>query len=140
MQASEGEQIERRESPRVRLQLRLAVVYPERDGRPVLPTYHAVTHDIGLTGLSMVVEDDVFYEGEVTVVLALPPEHSWAAQASITVNARMTYAIHSSKFNGFKVGMRFVGFKDNAKELLQAAILHESAKTAVDDPHAGRSA
>lgn len=142
MEAGGGGQADRRETPRVRLQLRLAIVYPEREGHPVLPIYHAVTHDIGLSGLSMVVEDDVFYEGEVTVVLALPPEHSWAAQESITATARMTYALHSSKLNGFKVGMRFVGFEGNAKELLQAAILHESAKAepGSGDPHAASGA
>jgi len=128
MQPGEEEQGERREAPRVRLRLRLAIVYPERDGRAVLPTYHATTRDIGMSGLSIVVEDDIYYDGEVSVVLALPPQHSWAAQESISASARMTFSIRSSKLNGFKVGLRFLEFHGNAKDLLQAAILQELAK------------
>ena len=129
MRPGEEEQGERRESPRVRLRLRLAIVYPEQDGRAILPTYHAITQDIGMSGLSIVVEDDIYYDGEVRVVLALPPQHSWAAQESISASARMTFSVRSSKLNGYKVGMRFLDFKGNAKDLLQAAILQELAKT-----------
>lgn len=136
MEASQWEHADRREAPRKRLQLRLAIVYPEHEGRPVQPIYHANTHDACITGLSMVVDDNVFYEGEVTVNLTLPPEYGWAAQKTITATARMTYAIHSSKLNGFKIGMTFLQFKEDAKELLQAAILRESEKA--DVPETGK--
>ena len=140
MEASQWEHADRREAPRARLQLRLAIVYPEHEGRPVQPIYHANTHDACITGLSMVVDDNVFYEGEVTVNLTLPTEHSWAAQKTITATARMTYAIHSSKLNGFKIGMTFLAFKEDARELLQAAILRESGKAdvpGIENPGAG---
>lgn len=143
MEASQWEHADRREAPRARLQLRLAIVYPEHQGRPVQPIYHANTHDVCMTGLSMVVDDNVFHEGEVTVVLTLPPEHGWASQKTVTATARMTYAIHSSKLNGFKIGMTFLQFKENEKELLQAAILRESGKAdvpGIGNPGAGSSA
>lgn len=120
------EDADRRDCLRVRLHLRLAVVYPEREGRPVQPIYHANTHDICMSGLSMVVDDNVFYDGEVTVLLTLPPVHSWAAQKIITATASMTYAIHSSKLNAFKIGMKLLGFKDDGRELLQGALLRAS--------------
>ncbi len=128
MNAREQERADRRDCPRVRLHLRLAVVYPERDGRPYHPIYHARTHDICMSGLSMVVEDNVFYEGEVTVLLTLPPVHAWAAPKIITSTAAMTYAINSSKLNGFKIGMTFLEFQQDGKELLQAALQHELIK------------
>ena len=128
MQNSQWEFGERRQSERQRLRLRLAVVYPEKEGRQVRPTYHALTHDISMSGLSLIVEDDIFYEGEVTLVLALPPVQDWAGQESMTATARMTYAIRSSKLNGFKVGLSFVEFKENAAELLRAALEREAAK------------
>ncbi|MBE0621012.1 MAG: PilZ domain-containing protein [Burkholderiales bacterium] len=137
MEASQGEQEDRREAPRARLRLRVAIAYPEHEGRPAQPIYHAKTHDICMSGLSMVVEDNVFHEGAVTLTLALPPEHSWAPQKDITVTARMTYAIRSSKLNGFKIGMTFLEFKGEAKELLQAAILREIGEA--DDPGNGNS-
>ncbi len=119
---SQWENADRRASPRVRLQLRLAVVYPQHESRPYRPIYHGTSHDIGMSGLSMVVEDNAFHEGEVTVILALPPVHSWAAQKVITLSAKMTYAIHSSKLNAYKIGMSFLDFKADGRELLQAAL------------------
>ncbi len=140
MDASQSGQEDKREAPRARLRLRVAIAYPEHEGRPVQPIYHGTTHDIGVSGLSMVVEDNVFDEGVVTLTLALPPEHGWASQKDITATARMTYAIRSSKLNGFKIGMTFLELKGDAKELLQAAILRELTKadvSGIDDPAAG---
>jgi hypothetical protein len=131
METSQREHADRREVPRARLQLRLTIVYPEHEGRPVQPACHAKAHDVCLSGLSMVVDENVFHEGEVTVFLALPPEHSWAAQKTIAATARMTYAIHSTKLNGYKIGMTFLQFKDDAEELLRAAILRQSGKADV---------
>lgn len=126
MQSDQRESPEKRESLRFRLQLRLAVIYPVRDGRPVHPIYHAKTHDIGMSGLSMVVDDNVFHEGEVTLLLTLPPVHPWAAQKIIEATARMNYSIHSSKLNAFKIGMKILGFKADGGMLLQAALQRAS--------------
>lgn len=132
MEDKQPESADRREAPRARLRLRVAIAYPEREGRPAQPIYHAKTHDICMSGLSLVVEDDVFHEGVVTLTLALPPEHDWASQKDIRATARMTYAIHSSKLNGFKIGMTFLEFEGDARELLQAAILRETASRSPD--------
>ncbi len=122
MTISQWERRDRRDLPRARLQLRLAVVYPQQEGCPYRPVHHGNTHDICMSGLSMVVEDNVYHEGEVTVLLALPPVHGWAAQKVITATAAMTYAIHSSKLNAYKIGMSFIEFKADGKELLQVAL------------------
>lgn len=76
----------------------------------------------------MIAEDNAFHEGRVTVFLALPPVHSWAAQQVIKATVEMTYAIHSSKLNGYKIGMTFVEFHEDGKELLQSALARESGK------------
>ncbi len=122
MTISQWDNAERRAEPRARLRLRLAVVYPQHDSRPYRPIFHASCHDIGMSGLSMIVDDNAFHEGEVTVILALPPEHSWAAQKIVTVSAKMTYAIRSSKLNAYKIGMTFEDFKADGREQLQAAL------------------
>jgi hypothetical protein len=127
---SQWQNEDRRDGPRARVQLRVALVYPKRAGHPTPPVYHAKTHDICMSGLSMVVDENVFHEGEITVLLALPPEHSWAAQKIMTATAMMTYAIHSSKLDAFKIGMSFVNFKDNGKALLQKALEQELSKPA----------
>ena len=128
--AADRERADRREGLRLRLHLRLAIVYPEHDGRPVQPIYHAETHDICISGLSMVVDDNVFHEGAVNVQLTLPPVHPWASQEIVTATAIMTYAIHSSKLNAFKIGMKLLGFKADGKERLQAALRSAAKKDA----------
>ncbi len=129
MTISQWENADRRAGPRAGLRLRLAVVYPQHESRPYRPIYHATSHDIGMSGLSMQVDDNAFYDGEVTVILALPPEHSWAAQKIVTVRARMTYAIRSSKLGAYKIGMTFLEFKADGKELLQAALRRRLLET-----------
>ncbi len=131
MTMSQWENADRRASPRAGLQFRLAIVYPQRAGDSYRPIYHGTTHDLCMSGLSMVVEDNAFHEGIVTVLLALPPVHGWAAQKIVTATADMTYSIHSSKLNAYKMGMTFVEFKADGKELLQAA-LQQAAKQGDD--------
>lgn len=136
MTISQWERRDRREGPRARLTLRLAVVFPQQEGRPYRPVHHGRTHDISMSGLSMLVEDNIYHEGEVTVLLALPPEHNWAAQKIITATAVMTYAIRSSKLNAYKIGLVFREFKADGKELLRAAMRREPQSAADAGAHA----
>ena len=131
MTTSQLENADRRANPRARLQFRVAIVYPQRAGDSYRPIYHGTSHDLCMSGLSMVVEDNAFHEGRVTVLLALPPVHGWASQKVITATAEMTYAIHSSKLNAYKIGITFVEFKADGRELLQAA-LQQGAKPGDD--------
>jgi hypothetical protein len=73
----------------------------------------------------MVVDHNIFDDGVVTVLLALPPVQTGAPPKIITTLAAMTYAIHSSKLDAFKIGITFLEFKGDGKELLLAALLHE---------------
>lgn len=124
MQISQWGNADRRECPRVRVQLKLAVVYRQHKGRPTPPTYHGRSHDLCMSGLSMVIDHNIFHEGEVMVLLALPP-HAGAPQKIITAAAQMSYAVHSSRLKAFKIGMTFLEFNGNGKELLEAALAHE---------------
>ena len=122
MAMSQWEDADRREGPRVCLKLRLVMIYPQRGDRPARPMFHGRTHDIGLSGLSMIVDYNVFQEGEVTVVLATPPAHAGAARKVVTAAAEMSYAIHSSKLDAFKIGLTFREFRGDGKERLEAAL------------------
>ena len=124
MDTSQWENEDRRERPRVRLQLKLAMIYPQHAGRPARPMFHGKTHDIGMSGLSMVVSYNVFQEGEVAVVLALPPAYAGAPRKVVTSRVEMTYAIHSSKLNAFKIGLAFREFRGDGKKLLETALQH----------------
>lgn len=128
MRISQWDIGDRRERPRVCLQLRLAMVYHQHMGCPTPPTYHGRTHDICMSGLSMVIDRSIFHEDEVTLLLALPPVPAGEPQKIITSTAKMTYAIHSSKLKAFKIGMTFLEFKGNGKELLDAVLVRELNK------------
>jgi PilZ domain len=131
---------ERREDPRSHLQLKLAVLYPQVEGRPHRPMFHGKTHDISVSGLSLVVDYNVFQEGEVTVVLALPPARPGASPKVVTSTAEMTYAIHSTKLDAYKIGLSFHRFRGDGKALLEAALREASGEDGgegVQDPDAG---
>ena len=116
---------DRREGPRFDLQLRLAVVYHQRDDAYARPVFHGRTHDICMSGLSIIVDHSIFHDGEVTVLLELPPAHAGAPQKIISSTTQMTYAVHSSKLNAFKIGMTFLEFRSDGRELLEAALRRE---------------
>ena len=137
MSMSQRENEDRREGPRVRLQLRLVLIYPQLEGRPARPMFHGKTHDIGLSGLSMVVDYNVFQEGDVTVVLALPPARGATSRKVVTSTAEMTYAIHSSKLDAYKIGLTFREFRGDGKALLETVLrqaLKENADAVMQNP------
>lgn len=117
---------ERREGPRVRLRLGLVLVYPQRPGRPARSMFYGKTDDVGLSGLSMVVDENVFEEGEVAVVLALPLAYPGAARKVVMSTAEISYAIHSTKLDAYRVGLAFREFRGDGRALLEAALRQAS--------------
>jgi len=131
MTSSQLKYADRRASPRFNVHFRLAMVYPQYEGRPARPMFHGKTHDISMSGLSMIVDYNVYQEGDVAIVLALPLEYPGATRKVVMSTAAMTYAIHSSKLDAFKIGLVFREFRGDGKELLAAA-LQRAAKQAGD--------
>jgi hypothetical protein len=84
--------------------------------------FHGKTRDIGMSGLSIISDYNIFQEGEVMVVLALPPAHPGAPRKVVTSTAEMTYAISSDKLGAFKIGLTFRKFRGNGKALLETAL------------------
>lgn len=121
-QALEDEVAEQRRAERFPLQLRVAVVYHQHEDAATRPRYHGKTCDICMDGLSVLVEDNIFHEGEVTLLLALPPAQQGVPQKIIEATAKMMYTVLSSQYDAFRVGLVFRGFKHNGRELLEAAI------------------
>jgi len=119
---------DKREEQRIALKLRVAVVYHQHADEATRPTYHGYTNDISLAGLSVVVDYNIFNEGEVTVLLALPPEHPGGQQKIVEATAKMVYTVHSSDHSAFRIGMLFRGFKGNGKSLLNQTMQGRSFK------------
>lgn len=113
---------EQRQRARYPLHLRVAVVYHQHADAATRPRYHGTTSDLSLEGLSVLVEHNVFHEGEVTVLLALPPLHPGIPQKVIEATAKMMYTVLSGEHDAFRIGMVFKRFKRNGKQLLETAI------------------
>ena len=139
MTTSQLKHADRRESARVCLELKLVVVYPQREDLPARPMFHGKTHDIGMSGLSIVVDYNVFDEDEIALVLALPPSGAEVSHKAVTCTAKMTYGIHSSKLDAYKIGLTFREFRGRGKELLDTALrqaLKEVGGAGMQDPRA----
>lgn len=113
---------ERRQCRRLPLKLNVAVIYHRHLDAASRPTYHGVSSDISLCGLSVVVPYNVFTDDEVTVLIAIPPEHPNSPQRIVEATAQMVYTVFSSDHDAFRIGMSFCGFKRNGKELLRKAL------------------
>jgi len=113
---------ERRQEPRLPLQLKVAIVYHEHADAATRPSYHGQTNDISLHGLSVLVPDNVFNHGEVTVLLAIPPARVGDPQKIIEATAKMVYTVFSSEHDTFRIGLTFSKFKGDARGLLKAFI------------------
>lgn len=124
---------DRREAHRVPLKLKVAIVYHQHEDAATRPTYHGVTNDVSLSGVSVVVDHNVFNEGDVTLLLAIPPEHVGGAQKIVQVTAKMAYTVHSSEHDAFRIGLAFKVFKRKGKELLKAAMDRRSYGNTPDD-------
>lgn len=124
MHMSQWEDHDRRAGPRIYLQLRLALIYPQHLGCPARPMYQGKTQGVGMSGISLLVDYNIYQEGEVAVVLALPVAYPGASRKVATATAEMTYAIYSSKLNAYQIGLAFREFRGNGKALLEAVIQH----------------
>lgn len=110
---------ERRAAFRAPLHLRAALVYHRVIGGQSRPTYHGRTHDISITGLSLVVDHNVFTEDEVSILLAVPAIAHGLPDQIIEINARMIYTVFSSEHDAFRIGLAFRRFKRNGKQHLR---------------------
>lgn len=119
---------DKRADPRVPLRLKVAIVYHNHADAATRPTYHGLTHDISLSGLSVIVEYNVFTEDEVTVLLALPPANVGGKQKIVEASAKMVHTSYSSGHDAFRIGMQFTKFKKPGKDLLEEAIERRSVK------------
>jgi len=113
---------EKRKTARYPLHLRVAVVYHQHEDAATRPRYHGRTSDISMHGLSVLVEHNIFHEGEVTVLLALPPVHPGIPQKIIEATAKMMYTVLSAEHDAFRIGLVFRHFKRNGRQLLDTAI------------------
>lgn len=105
-----------RSSPRYPMHWKIAVVFDEKVQRP---TFHGITNEISLDGLSLLTDHNIFTEDTITLLLAIPPLHNGSRQKIVEIRARMIYTVHSSAHDRFRIGMRFIQYKGEGRKTLQ---------------------
>lgn len=85
-------------------------------------TFHGVTHELSLSGCSILTEHNIFTEHTVSILLSTPIDHPGARRRVIEAKARMVYTVLSSGHQKFRCGIRFLNFKDNGRATLTRII------------------
>ncbi|MES2104953.1 MAG: PilZ domain-containing protein [Pseudomonadota bacterium] len=93
---------------------RMAIVYEGGNGKK---TFHGRVNDISLGGLSIHCDHNVFYEGKVILLLALPPLNAGSREKILEISCRMNYTILSQQL--FRIGLEFLEFRKGDKKLLE---------------------
>jgi hypothetical protein len=109
-----AQSINKRTHTRYLVRWRVAVVYESGAGKR---TFHGRVNDISLGGLSIHCDYNIFHEGKVIVLLALPPLNAGAKEKVLEISSRMHYTILSQKM--FRIGMEFLDFRTGDKRLLE---------------------
>lgn len=106
--------VNNRSDRRYLVKWRIAIVYEGGTGKK---TFHGRVNEISMGGLSIHCDHNVFYEGKVILLLALPPLNAGAREKILEITCRMNYTILSQQL--FRIGLEFVQFREGDKRLLE---------------------
>ena len=113
---------EYKNSKSVPLQVKAAIVYHQQADRPKAPTFHGRTNIVSMSGISVILEKNIFSKDDVTVWLSIPPRHLGGTQKFIQATAKMISTVFSSELDAFRVALNFLQFKQNGEEILKDVI------------------
>ena len=94
---------------------RIALIHKNGDKND---TYHGKTHDLSVTGASILVDKNIFVMSEVVILLAIPPLHAGQKETIVEVQCSMAYTVLDSEQSRFRIGLRFLHFKGEGKRIL----------------------
>ena len=81
--------------------------------------YHGQTHDLSVTGASIFMDKNLFLSAEVIMLLAVPPTSIGQRETIIEIMCNMAYTVLDSEHSRFRIGIRFLNFKRNGRQLLE---------------------
>ena len=124
IETSQWKDADRREHPRSSLRLKLVVLYPQIDrstGQANVPWENQRHQHVGAVDGSQLQHisgrRSQGRSGSAAGACRGP-------RKVVTYTAEMTYAIHSSKLDAFKIGLAFRTFRGEGRALLKAALQH----------------
>ena len=110
---------EHREEKRHPFHWPVAIVFESTEGKD---TYHGVTHEISISGCSILTEHNVFSEHPISVLISVPTDHPGGRRRVIEVKARMIYTVLSAGHQKFRCGIHFLNYKGTGRATLKRVI------------------
>ncbi|MBI3525681.1 MAG: PilZ domain-containing protein [Betaproteobacteria bacterium] len=105
-----------RKTPRGSIRWRCVLVTEEK-GRRV--SAQGKTHDINITGVAIISERNIPLQAIVTVHLLVHPGDRNTPQLIVEAQGKIMNSVLSSQQGGFRLGIQFLKFADDSKQLLQ---------------------
>lgn len=107
---------------RVPLHLHTALVYHQHPDVKSRPTFHGISHDLSMSGLSLIVDYNIHTEDDVTVLIALPPREVDGDKKIVEATARMIYTVYTGQYQAWRVSLAFLEFKRDGEARLREAV------------------
>lgn len=106
-----------RSHERLLVNWRMAIVYEGGKGKS---TFYGRAHDLSMGGVSIYCDHNIFFEESVILLLALPPLIVGHRERILEIHSQMVYTVLTRR--GFRVGLKFLGFKPDEKKLLEERV------------------
>jgi len=107
--------IDNRKHYRHPIHWRIALIHKKNDKNE---TFHGVTHNLSVSGASILVDRNIFVKAEVVILLAIPPLHVGQRETILEIQSTMAYTVLDSEESRFRIGLHFLHFKGEGKRIL----------------------
>ena len=80
--------------------------------------YHGRTHNVSISGVSILTDHNIFFTTEVVILLAIPPMHQGQKETILEIQCSPTHTVLDADYGQFRLGMKFTHFKEGGKRIL----------------------
>ena len=110
---------EGRSNPRYRVFWRIVIIY-NKDGKQNI--FHGHTYDLSINGACIYSDHNIYVEEDVAMTIEVNSLHLNKKNSVIGVKCRMLYNILSSNYSKYRIGVEFIEFAGNGKNILKEAL------------------
>ncbi len=107
---------EHQSHPRYRVDWRVAIVNEEGKNRDI---FYSRAYDVSLGGVSVLSDDNLFFDNAVVVLLCLPPLLPNGKVKIVEAHSRIVYTVLGASIQQFRLGIQFIKFKGDGQKVLQ---------------------
>ncbi|MFA7242521.1 MAG: PilZ domain-containing protein [Sulfuricellaceae bacterium] len=81
--------------------------------------FHGRAHDISMGGLCLYSEINLSFKNSILVLISVPPNSAKHKPHVLEVYSKISYTVLASNVSQFRIGIRFVKFKEGDKRFLE---------------------